>query len=329
MKKIHFSLAGLLLICLLISPPLYSESFSEKDKITKAEEKVKKKESKKDEKKTGKIQKAEPKCSDDDGSSGWGILLKVIGSALESSTDSDEPDRSCRQRSNRDTEKRLEALERKILEKELNKESLSEYETDTQQIVISSLTPKSAIRDLRFNPFPNFSPDKGLYADSTGQDISMYSRINYFLESSELHGWDYEITLSPSSYLSINLNGISFIEDLEKTKDYLSIANLHLSGHLIRSDKFNLWAGIGPRNWHGDSNYLGLSYSAGFKWFPAKPVSFTGNFTGGKINDARVSEFKSSINFHLKHCVFQTGYKIVDVGGVVFKGALFGIGIYF
>jgi hypothetical protein len=108
--------------------------------------------------------------------------------------------------------------------------------------------------------------------------------------------------------------------------DNLAIYTALVKYHRVRTEKFNLWWGLGTTYVDGSVNNFGFSYGLGAELFFAKPLSVETVFNQTFINGENVNRFDGLLNYHLKNYKLTGGYEHLRIGNQNFSTLVLGIG---
>ncbi|MFC2109830.1 hypothetical protein ACFLSU_04570 [Bacteroidota bacterium] len=181
--------------------------------------------------------------------------------------------------------------------------------------------------------YPYFENSKGdfNFTANKNQKTSRFVFANKFLKLSQRIKGNY-------------LNGkLQFSKKFSVTGDFLYLnennfrglesAYSHLSFlvnyHRVRTEKLNLWYGIGYRYVGSGVNKSGFSYQIGSQYFFAKPLSVDVTYLGAIVNESSIGHFQTNLNYHIKNKFVSVGLTNFKLGSEKFNGIAIGLGIYF
>ena len=111
--------------------------------------------------------------------------------------------------------------------------------------------------------------------------------------------------------------------------DNLALYTALAKYHRIRTEKFNLWWGLGATYVDGSVNEFGFTYGLGAELFFAKPMSLEAVFNQTLMSGETINKFDGLLNYHLKNYKFTGGYEHLRIGSQNFSALVLGVGTFF
>ena len=195
----------------------------------------------------------------------------------------------------------------------------SEYEP---QMNCASLTKypynKSNIGDYNYNWDENYSKFR---TEFTGRYIS---------ESSSLKGMHLNMEMRFLNRIGVDLDYHQLWEkNPDLGNDNLALYNVLAKYYRVRTEKIELYWGIGTTYVDGSVDRIGFSYGLGSELFFAKPLSFETNFQQTFINSKTINKFNVLLNYHVDQYKVMGGYEYLKIGSQPFSSITLGIGVFF
>lgn len=184
-----------------------------------------------------------------------------------------------------------------------------------------------------FSKYPYKEPFFGNYVcnDSTNNKSIVRVDItsNFVYESKTLFGNNLNINLKFARRFDLEVGSLQLFEKVNGNTDNFSLYQAMLNYHRIRTQKFDLWFGLGVNYVANDVNEVGFSYGLGYEWFLTKPISILVAFNGTTINSRPVNETKLLLKYYINNFNISTGYEYYSLGVSKINAYSIGIGASF
>jgi hypothetical protein len=202
----------------------------------------------------------------------------------------------------------------------------------TYGIAIESIFERdSEMHFANISEYPYKNDDIGSFTYNP-DDFSL-SRFNLsnslVMENKHLYGNDFGIKLNFFKRMDIEADYLQLIEKVNGTADNFSLFSAILNYHRIRTQKFDLWFGVGVMHVGNEVNESGFAYNIGAEWFIKKPISILVNHKGTNINDEEVSKTKLLLKYHIKNYNIISGYQHYTLGSTDINAFSIGFGLSF
>lgn len=181
--------------------------------------------------------------------------------------------------------------------------------------------------------YPYLKSNKGNYSydwDKTTPIARLKLSSRYVFESNRIKGNHLNFDFRFSKRLAVEANYLQLWEN-STNFGYNSLAfyTALLKYHRVRTEKLDVWWGVGASYVDGEVNELGFTYGLGAELFFAKPLSLESNFNQTLINNGTINKFNVLLNYHQKQYKFTGGYEHLKIGSQPFSMLTFGVGIFF
>ncbi len=181
--------------------------------------------------------------------------------------------------------------------------------------------------------FPYNNSTQGQYTYEWNEDtpiIRTTFSARYISENSRINGTHLNLDTRFLKRFGFEAN---YLQLWEKNPyfgtDNLAMYTALAKYHRVRTEKFNLWWGLGASYIDGDVNDFGFTYGLGAELFFARPLSLEAIFNQSLINGETVNKFDGLLNYHLKNYKVTGGYEHIRIGNQNFSTLVLGAGIFF
>ncbi len=147
------------------------------------------------------------------------------------------------------------------------------------------------------------------YVDSLSVAYRFSVTDSWLRESTSLSGNIANLQLRFAKRLDINLGYLELIEKNNFTTDNFSLFSAMLNYHRIRTQKIDLWYGLGVIHVANNINKTGFAYGIGAEWFVVKPISLFASTKSSIINRETISKNRILLKYYQKKWQFYSGYK--------------------
>jgi len=181
--------------------------------------------------------------------------------------------------------------------------------------------------------YPYNNSIKGNYTYGLDDDYSNFRTEftgRYITESSSLKGMHLNLEMRFAKRMGLEFDYQQLWEkNAYLGNDQLALYNLFVKYYRVRTEKIDLWWGIGGSYVDGDVDRFGFTYGLGFELFFAKPLSAEINFNQTFINSETINKFNVLLNYHIDQYKIIGGYEHLKIGTQRFSMATLGIGVFF
>ncbi len=181
--------------------------------------------------------------------------------------------------------------------------------------------------------YPYYNTSKGNYTYDYDENYSTFRTefaSRYVSESNALKGMNLSLDMRFAKRVGVELGYRQLWEKNSNLgNDNLALYNLLLKYFRVRTEKFELWWGIGTTYVAGNVNQFGFTYGVGSELFFAKPLSMEINFDQTLINSETVNKFNALLNYHIKQYKVIGGYDHLKIGTQKFSSVTLGVGVIF
>ena len=181
--------------------------------------------------------------------------------------------------------------------------------------------------------YPYLNSEKGNYSYDwyEGSEIFRTAIENrYIFENSRINGNHLNVDMRFLKRLGLEVDYLQLWEDNPNFgKNTLAIYSVLAKYYRVRTERFDLWWGLGTSYVDGEVNQLGLTYGLGAEAFIAKPISIVSNFNQTLINNQTINKFSGLLNYHIKQYKISGGYEHIKIGSQGFSTIAFGAGFFF
>ncbi|GAA4115701.1 hypothetical protein GCM10022393_15960 [Aquimarina addita] len=181
--------------------------------------------------------------------------------------------------------------------------------------------------------YPYLQNDKGNFAYDWGADTALFRTTitnRFIAENRELYGNHLNVNTHFLRRTGVELDYLQLWEENTNFgNNSLAIFTVLAKYHRVRTEKFNLYWGIGATHISGDIRSTGFTYGLGAEFFFVKPLSIVTNFNQTLFDTGTFDKFNVLLNYHTKRYKFSGGYEHLHIGEVNFSTFSAGIGISF
>ena len=176
-----------------------------------------------------------------------------------------------------------------------------------------------------FNKIGNYT-----YSDSINTVKTRFEITNSFvIENKNLFGNNFNTKLRFAKRFDIELGYLQLFENNNNKIDGFTLFSFMANYHRIRTQKIDLWYGIGASYVANNVDKFGFSYGVGTELFIIRPMSIVASYKGSIINDESINKFKILLNYHLKNYKIYSGYQRYILGPSKINTFSIGLGIFF
>ena len=169
-----------------------------------------------------------------------------------------------------------------------------------------------------------------IYTDSMNYKLARFDISNNFVrENKNLYGNDLNIDFRFLKRMGIEVDYLQLFEKVDAETDKLSVFSAMVNYHRIRTQRLDIWFGIGAMYVGNTVKKVGFSYGIGGEWFIKKPISLLVSFKGTSINQRAVNKTKVLLKYHLKNYNISSGYQHFTLGVSDINAFSFGVGASF
>ncbi len=181
--------------------------------------------------------------------------------------------------------------------------------------------------------YPYLNSEKGNYSYNWDEGSEIFrTRIanRYIFENSRINGNHLNLDMRFLKRLGLEVDYLQLWEDNPNFgKNTLAIYTALAKYYRVRTERFDLWWGLGTSYVDGDVNDIGFTYGLGAEAFLVKPISIVSNFNQTLINEKTINKFTGLLNYHIKQYKVSGGYEHLRIGSQKFSTVTFGVGIFF
>ena len=190
----------------------------------------------------------------------------------------------------------------------------------TYGVAIETIFEKeSKMHRAAISKYPYIENKIGNYSYDDSLSVSYrFSVIDSWLrESTSLYGNNLNLQFRFAKRLDANLSYSELKEKTNFTTDNFSLFSAMLNYHRIRTQKLDLWYGLGIMHVANNVNKTGFAYGIGAEWFFKKPISLFASINSTVINQENLTKSKVLLKYYHKNTQFVGGYqkfKITTIG---------------
>lgn len=164
-------------------------------------------------------------------------------------------------------------------------------------------------------PYENSAHGNFIYTNKTDYSIARFDVYNRFLiENKNLYGNQIGVDFRFFKRFSMDVNYVSFVEKINGNKDSFNMYAALLKYHRIRTQKLDMWFGLGATHVANNVDKTGFTFGVGAEWFIAKPISLLLSHKATSINNNSINDTKVLLKYHLKNYRISTGYENYKLG---------------
>lgn len=134
------------------------------------------------------------------------------------------------------------------------------------------------------------------------------------IEDKNLYGNHLNLNFRFAKRFDLEVRYLQLIEKVNRQTERFSLMTSMLNYHRVRTQKFDLWFGLGAMYVANNVKEFGFAYGAGTELFVAKPISILASYKGASINSQQVSKSKILLNYYLKNYRISSGYEHFTLG---------------
>ena len=155
-----------------------------------------------------------------------------------------------------------------------------------------------------------------IQSDSTKYALSRFDISNHFLyENTHLYGNDFTALFRFAKRFDIAVEYLQFIEKTSSGTEGIAVFSGLVNYHRVRTQKLDVWFGLGTAYVANDVHKWGLAYHVGAAYFIQKPISLEAIFKGSSIQQESLNQYRVSLNYHIKKLALSGGYAHFDLAG--------------
>ena len=189
------------------------------------------------------------------------------------------------------------------------------------------------INNSALTKYPYNNANKGNYTYSLDENYSTFRTEftgRYISESNSLKGMHLNAEMRFAKRIGVDLDYHQLWEkNPDLGNDHLALYNVMAKYYRVRTEKIELYWGIGTTYVDGEVDRIGLSYGVGSEFFFAKPLSFETNFSQAFINSETINKFNVLLNYHIDQYKVLGGYEYIKIGSERFSSITLGVGVFF
>ncbi len=134
------------------------------------------------------------------------------------------------------------------------------------------------------------------------------------IEDKNLYGNHLNLNFRFAKRFDLEVGYLQLIERVNRQTEGFSLMTSMLNYHRVRTQRVDLWFGLGAMYVANDVKEFGFAYGGGIELFVAKPISILASYKGSSINSREVSKSKVLLNYHLKKYRISSGYEHFSLG---------------
>ncbi|RZS99663.1 hypothetical protein [Aquimarina brevivitae] len=181
--------------------------------------------------------------------------------------------------------------------------------------------------------YPYHSAKKGNFTYEWGDDASLMNfHINsrFVAENGKLYGNHFNFDFHFIPRMSVEFNYLQLWEEsVNFEKNSFALYTFLGKYHRVRTEKFNLWWGLGFTYADGFVDHGGFAYGLGAEAFIARPLSLELTLNQSFINDEDILRITPLLNYHYRNLTFFGGFEHLKIGNEDFSLITAGLGITF
>lgn len=184
------------------------------------------------------------------------------------------------------------------------------------------------MHDAELANYPYEHPFHGdyIYTNNTNYKIVRFDITNNFvIENSNLYGNNFGVDFRFLRRFGLQFDYLSLTEKVNARKDDFSLYAALINYHRIRTQKLDVWFGLGAMHVGNDVDKTGFGIGLGTEWFVAKPISLEVSHKWTNINNREVNNTKLLMKYHVKKYQISSGYERFKIG--VSKIDAFSVGV--
>ena len=181
--------------------------------------------------------------------------------------------------------------------------------------------------------YPYLNSEKGNYSYDWNEGSEIFRTAienKYIFANSRINGNHINVDMRFLKRLGLEVDYLQLWEDNPNFgKNTLAIYSVLAKYYRVRTERFDLWWGIGTSYVDGEINQLGFTYGLGAEAFLAKPISIVSQFNQTLINNETINKFSGLLNYHIKQYKISGGYEHIKIGSQGFSTMAFGVDFFF
>ena len=202
----------------------------------------------------------------------------------------------------------------------------------TYGIAIETIFEKeSKMHRAAISKYPYIENKIGNY--SYTDNLSVLYRFSvtdsWLRESTSLYGNNANLQFRFAKRLDVNLGYLELNEKTNFTTDNFSLFSAMLNYHRIRTQKIDLWYGLGVMHVANNVNKTGFAYGIGAEWFFKKPISLYASINSTVINQENLTKSNVLLKYYHKKTQFIGGYQKFKVTTIDVDTFSLGLGYTF
>lgn len=184
--------------------------------------------------------------------------------------------------------------------------------------------------------YPYYNKQSGNYenydADTIKKNQFRIDVENRFIYSNNnLYGNHLNVKIRPFQffYLQTDYHQLYEFDEIDNTKNNLSLFHFNIGYDRIRLEKFNFGWTLGASYVGNEVKKAGLSYGVNADYFMSNRISFSAAAKWSKINGLAVNVLEFQSKFHRKKIFYGLGFEHLKIATPTYNFITFGGGIYF
>jgi hypothetical protein len=183
-----------------------------------------------------------------------------------------------------------------------------------------------SVAEISNYPYKESKYGNFIYTDATNYNSTRFDLYNRFLiESKSLYGNDIGVDFRFLKRFALDVNYTAFLEKRNGKRDSFKMFSTLLKYHRIRTQRFDVWFGLGFRHIFNDVKETGFLMGFGGEIFIAKPISLATSHTWATVNNQSVRNTKLLLKYHINNYRISSGYEHYKLG--VSKIRTFSMGV--
>ncbi len=184
--------------------------------------------------------------------------------------------------------------------------------------------------EIALYPYKKKKYGNFIYAKSTDYALARIDIFDSFVkESKSLYGNHLGVDIRFFKRLGFEASFLKLFEKMNGKTATFSLYSAMLNYHRIRTQRFDLWFGLGTIYVGEDVHKFGFSYGIGTEWFVFKPISILTSIKASSINYRKVNMYKFLLKYHIKNYRISTGFEHFILGASTVKSFSVGVGASF
>lgn len=169
--------------------------------------------------------------------------------------------------------------------------------------------------EIAHYPYELASQGNFIYTDSINYNVTRFDVYNRFLvENKNLYGNNLGVDFRFLRRFSLNVDYVYFAEKVNGKKDNFNMFSALLKYHRIRTQRFDVWFGLGATHVANNVNETGFTFGFGGELFIKKPISLLASHKWVSINNQSIRNTKLLLKYHIKNYRFSSGYEHYKLG---------------